>query len=322
MRRQTLQIAVSLLLVVFLSGCTENDIIGSSFGSEYCSAVGNCKVEEAPPRITDVLQIQTIEARPMAENRVKPDSEITLFVTVQNMHDQKPLHINWIGISNKQSFICSGTCEETNMELNPGAMRKFSFDLTSPSNSGTLAIPQTIEIAAEYSYDSSTLTTFSYMNEDTFKDYLESGARAATTLTNIASEAPVELKVIYGFQQPAIYDEDKDYQIFLEVHNLGGGEIKRIEADDLSLTFEDNAGSFTECSEEFGSTCSGDTVTNSEEIRIMGKKPYRYYFNFNPSGSPDFSHTPVVTTILRTNANYEYRISRLYDILVSPRAQI
>ena len=123
-------------------------------------------------------------------------------------------------------------------------------------------------------------------------------------------------------EKPAPKEEGK-YQIYLEVMNKGSGEIDKISPGKLTIQFEEME--LGTCSEEFGGeSCSGSSVSNIKDIVVRGKKPFKYYFSFDPSDSIKDKLTGdklTVTKKIEAKAEYIYRISKPLDILVSPRAE-
>lgn len=325
MRR--LFLAILLVSVVFISGCTNNGF--PPVGGKYCKAIGLCTVEEKPVEIPDVIVIKKIDIPLMAEGRIKPDREIDIFVTLENRDLDKPITLTYVGI-NPGIFTCVD-CSDKGV-INPGQEKTFSFKVTSPDNPGTMALEAHLEVSAKYGYTSTRLATITYITKDTYIEYLQSGGKIPVNIINVPSDGPVELNLdISKIQQPVIIDEESTklskgkYQIYLEVMNKGSGEIDKILPGDLTINFEKIE--LGTCSEEFGGeSCSGNSVSNTDNITVRGQKPFRYYFSFNPSDSIENELSKdenrlTTTKKITASADYTYRIFKKVDILVSPRAE-
>ena len=319
---------ILLVSLVFVSGCTMPDFI--PVGGKYCKAIGLCTVEEKTVEIPDVIVIKNIDIPLVRDGRVGPNRKIDIFVTLENRDVDKPITLTYVGI-NPGIFKCVD-CNKTNEKINPGQEKTFSFKVTSPDNSGTMALPGHLEVSVKYEYTSTRLATITYITKDTYIEYLQSGGKIPVNIINVPSDGPVELYLdISKIKQPVIIEdestktslEEGKYQIYLEVLNKGSGEIDKIAPGKLTINFSDM--NVKSCSEEFGGeSCSGSSVTNIKDIVVRGQKPFKYYFSFDPSDSIKNELTEdrlTVTKKIIASAEYIYRISKPLDILVSPRAE-
>jgi len=309
-------------------------------GGKYCKAIGLCTVEEKTVEIPDVIVIKKIDIPLLRDGRIGPNREIDIFVTLENRDVDKPVTLTYVGI-NPGIFSCKReNCiseEEAKrgdkvLNINPGQEKPFSFKVTSPDNLGTISLPGHLEVSVKYEYTSTRLATITYINKSTYVEYLQSGGKIPVDIINVPSDGPVELYLdISKIKQPVIIEdestktslEEGKYQIYLEVLNKGSGEIDKIYPGKLTIEFEEME--FRTCSEEFGGeSCSGSYVSNIKDIVVKGKKPFKYYFSFDPSDSIKDELTKdrlTVTKKIKAKAEYIYRISKPLDILVSPRAE-
>ncbi len=308
-------VAIVLFSIIFISGCTIPELPGG-VGGKYCSAVGLCQVEEKEVEVPDIIVVKEVKIIPMAENRVSPDSEIDIIVTLENRDADKPVDLEYVGISNPSIFECID-CKKTGT-INPGQIKTFEFKVKSPKNTGTMALPGHLEFSVKYEYTSTRLTTITFIDRETYIEYLNSDGKVETQIINVPSDGPVELYLdISKIQQPVITNDENNYQVYLEVRNKGNGEIDIIDKPKLKIDFTDmNLGN---CSKEFD--CSGSSAENNEPIILRGKKSFRYYFSFNPTVK---LKSEEITTVRRIDAEatYIYRLPKTIDILVSPRAEI
>ncbi|RLJ02507.1 MAG: hypothetical protein DRP10_01135 [Candidatus Aenigmatarchaeota archaeon] len=317
---------ILLVSLVFVSGCTMPDSI--PVGGKYCKAIGLCTVEEKTVEIPDVIVIKNIDIPVVRDGRIGPNREIDIFVTLENRDQDKPITLTYVGI-NPGIFKCV-ECEKTNEKINPGQEKTFSFKLTSPDNSGTMALPGHLEVSVKYEYTSTRLATITYINKNTYIEYLQSGGKIPVDIINVPSDGPVELYLdISKIKQPVIIEdestktslEEGKYQIYLEVMNKGSGEIDKIAPEDLTINFRDM--NVKSCSEEF-KIINKNKVKNIKPIIMRGQKPFKYYFSFDPSNSIKNELTEdrlTVTKKIIASAEYIYRIYKPLDILVSPRAE-
>ncbi len=322
MRR--LFLGILLVSLVFISGCVDN---GFPVGGKYCKAIGLCNVEEKEVEIPDVIVIKKVDIPLLKGGEITPNREVDILVTLKNKDADKPITLTYVGI-NPGIFKCVN-CSD-NGTIRPGQEKTFSFKVNSPDNKGTMALEGHLEVSVKYEYSSTRLATITYVTEDTYIEYLESGGKIPLDIINVPSDGPVELYLdISKIKQPVIIEEDSGttpegkYQIYLKVINKGRGEIDKIKKEDLNIEFEDMV--LGTCSEEFdGERCSGDSVKNTDDITIRGKKPFKYYFSFDPlySIENDLSEDRLTTTKkITAEAEYIYRISKKIDILVSPGAE-
>jgi len=307
-------------------------------GGKYCKAIGLCTVEEKTVEIPDVIVIKNIDIPVVRDGRIGPNREIDIFVTLENRDVDKPITLTYVGI-NPGIFSCKRencTSEEEAekgdkvLNINPGQEKTFSFKVTSPDNSGTMALPGHLEVSVKYEYTSTRLATITYINKNTYIEYLQSGGKIPVDIINVPSDGPVELYLdISKIKQPVIIEdestktslEEGKYQIYLEVMNKGSGEIDKIAPEDLTINFRDM--NVKSCSEEF-KIINKNKVKNIKPIIMRGQKPFKYYFSFDPSNSIKNELTEdrlTVTKKIIASAAYIYRISKPLDILVSPRAE-
>ncbi|MCK4429032.1 MAG: hypothetical protein KAU95_01550 [Candidatus Aenigmarchaeota archaeon] len=195
--------AVGLLLsLVFISGCTIPDFEGG-FGQQYCSAIGICEVDEVEVEIPDVIVIDEIKVLPMAGNRVRPNTELDIIVTLKNKDDNKAITLTYIGISNPGIFDCLD-CKKTG-KINPGQLKTFQFRVKSPDNEGTMAWRGELEFSVKYEYTSTRVTTLTFIERETYIQYLNSGGKVKVHISNVPSDGPVEVYLdISKIQQPII----------------------------------------------------------------------------------------------------------------------
>ncbi len=333
MRR--LFLGILLVSLVFISGCVDNGFL--PVGGKYCKAIGLCNVEEKEVEIPDVIVIKEVDIPLLKGGEITPNREVDILVTLKNRDVDNIIELEYVGI-NPGIFSCKqrGCISEEEAKgsigtINPGQEKTFSFKVSSPDNKGTMALEGHLEVSVKYKYTSTRLATITYINKNTYIEYLESGGKIPLDIINVPSEGPVELYLdISKIKQPIIIEEDSGttpegkYQIYLKVMNKGSGEIDKISAGSLTIEFEDMK--LGTCSEEFdGEGCGGSSsVSNTEDITIRGKKPFRYYFSFDPSSliENDLSEDKLTTTKkISAEAGYIYRISKKIDILVSPRAE-
>jgi len=330
--RNRILIAIAALIIVMLSGCTNNIDLPNNFelpiGQKfYCSVIADCNVEEKNVEIPDVIVIKDVKVLPIVENRVKPNSSIDVLVTLENKDSENPITIEDIRI-NPGIFNCkcpSCNCSDTSKpRINPGQIKTFNFKLRAPDVEGTLALSATLEVSVKYSYKSMRKASITFISEDVFKQYIESDKKVPISIINVPSDGPVELYLdISKIYQPVILDSEKSYQIYLEIRNKGSGEIEKIESGDLTLEFEDME--LEDCSDEFdGEDCRGKTaVSNTEDIVLRGSIPKKYYFSFKPSKNLEIPQGQLTETkIITAKAIYTYRISKSIELVVSPRAEI
>ena len=300
--------------LILLSGCTDQLPIGQ----KYCSQIGLCKVEEKTVEVPDIIIIKDIKVLPIIGNQVKPNSEVDIIVTLENRDLEKPITLEEVRI-NPSIFNCQNRCVKKGERINPGQIKTFSFKIKAPNNEGTLALPAHLEVSVKYNYTSTRLVTITFINEDTFKEYIEGGGKIEVPIINVPSNGPVELYLdISKIYQPVILNPNNIYQIYLEVKNKGGGEVDGIEQKKLNISFEGM--SINEASEEFN--ISGNLASNNEVIRIRGTLPRKYYFGFSPSDFEILKGQLTVTKRIIAKAIYTYRISKSIELVVSPKAEI
>jgi len=318
--------AITILLIILFSGCTSTTPfpVGQKL---YCSVVGDCNVEEKSVEIPDIIVIKEVKVLPIVGNRVRPNSSVDILVTLENKDSEKPITINDIRI-NPGIFVCTCkgcSCEYTSQpKINPGQIKTFNFRVKAPDIEGTLAISATLEVSVKYSYESVRKASITFISEEVFKQYVESGKKIPVSIINVPSDGPVELYLdISKIYQPVILDREKSYQMYLEIRNKGSGEIEKIDKGKLTLEFENLV--LEDCSDEFGGEgCKdSDNTRNTEEIVIRGNIPKKYYFSFRPSNSLKIPSGQLTKTeIITAKASYIYRISKLIEIIISPRAEI
>jgi len=352
---------IFMMIIVSLSGCVQD--LSNPFSVAYCSSVGNCQVQDKEAEIKDAIEITGINVMPMAENRIRPGSTVTVYVTLTNKDDNPVgrIDIESIAISDLNIFTCgdgssAGTCEITGASLVSGQSKAYTFTITAPDNGGTTALPGSMEVSVKYSYSSTRLTTISYLEKDTYIDYVNSHGTTTPTLVNVPSNGPVEVYLdISKIKQPIPYDSAnlENYPFNIQITNKGSGEIDNIAEEDLTLEFENGEGIFQDCSAEFStaatssgssttgtsgtasaiscnrcptSTSSGTStscISNSQAIRMRGNaKPFTYYTVFQPPSDLTFINNGMATTKLRTTVQYDYVLRKRYELLVSPRAEI
>lgn len=319
-----------LTLFVFFAGCTGNEFTSSG---KYCSIIGNCDVYEGPQQITDMIVIQEVTVVPMANNQVSPGSELEVMVVLKNMNDDSPVTVTWLGISDANIFTCEECELESEVTISPGHERPFSFTIKAPENLGSMAREGNIEVAATYEYTSAYWATISYTSLDVYKKYLETGGSVPITINLVNSDGPINFGVEFvNMEQPVVVRDDNSddetsgaVQMNFQITNVGNGQLRLIENETLTVSFEDDYGEFSVCSEEFGGEdCSGNSVSNSEEIYIYGRVPKKYYLSFNSNlEESDFSDQDVITTkLVITAEDYKYRTNISKKIVVSPEAAI
>jgi hypothetical protein len=337
-------VMLSIALVVFLSGCVSDAT--NPFNQAYCSSVGNCQVEEKAAEVYDIITIEKIEARPLPEGRVRPGSTVDVYVTLKN-NDKNPVNqvdILSIAVSDPHLFTCvePDSCEIKDKKLVSGGEKGYVFTLKAPEKWGSMTETATIEVSVKYKYQSTRLTTVSYLEKETYIDYINSGKKATVSIVNMPSNGPVDAYIdISRIGQPIVYDDatkDEVYPVLMSVTNKGQGEISSVSPGNFKLEFESDMGTFTSCDEAFGGdTCSGSgskgtsggsasasasSVSNTEEIRIRGSTPFNYYFDFKAPGSLTFLNDGMATTKLKTSVDYEYIIRKTYGMKVSVNAEI
>ncbi len=328
-------LGILLVSLVFISGCIDN---GFPVGGKYCKAIGLCNVEEKEVEIPDVIVIKKVDIPLLKGGEITPNREVDILVTLKNKDADKPITLTYVGINpgifscNREGCISEEEAEEGNIgTINPGQEKTFSFKVNSPDNKGTMALEGHLEVSVKYKYTSTRLATITYVTKDTYIEYSQSEGKIPLDIINVPSDGPVELYLdISKIKQPIIIEEDSGttpegkYQIYLKVMNKGSGEIDKISAGSLTINFEEME--LGTCSEEFGGEgCGGDSVTNTDDITIRGKKPFRYYFSFDPSSSikDELLEEDRLTTTkkISAEAEYIYRISKKIDISVSSGAE-
>jgi hypothetical protein len=318
-------IAIAISTIILLSGCTNN--IDFPVGQKlYCSPIGECDVEEKNVEIPDIITIKEVKVLPIVGNRVRPNSEVDILVTLENRDSEKPITIKDIRI-NPGIFNCSCSgckCEYSKPRINPGQIKTFDFKVKAPDIEGTLAISATLEVSVKYSYESVRKASITFIKEKTFKEYIEGGKKIPVSIINVPSDGPVELYLdISKIYQPVILDPKKSYQIYLEVRNKGSGEIDKIDIGNLILKLQNMI--LEDCSDEFGGEdCKGESeVSNTKKIVLRGNIPKKYYFSFNSSSDLEIPQGQLtVTKTITAKASYIYRISKSIELIVSPRAEI
>ncbi len=315
-------LGILLVSLVFISGCVDN---GFPVGGKYCKAIGLCNVEEKEVEIPDVIVIKKVDIPLLKGGEITPNRTFNILVTLKNKDADKPITLTYVGI-NPGIFTCVDCSDDGT--INPGQEKLFNFEVNSPDNKGTMALEGHLEVSVKYKYSSTRLATITYVTKDTYIEYSQSEGKIPLDILNVPSDGPVELYLdISKIKQPIIIEEDSGttpegkYQIYLKVMNKGRGEIDKIKKEDLNIEFEDMV--LGTCSEEFGGEgCGGrSSVNNTDDITIRGKKPFKYYFSFDPSVDSIEDDKLTTTKKISAEAEYIYRISKKIDISVSPGAE-
>ncbi len=199
--RGTILIVLCLIAILFLSGCQVNP----ELERKYFSVIGEGTVEEKEVEIPDVIVIESIKIPALAGDRVKPDREVDIIVTLKNRDVNKPITLTYVGISDAGIFTCIDCEKDGETSISPGQLKTFSFTVKAPSNEGTIAYSGHLEFSAKYKYKSTRLATITFIGKDDYMDYLESGGKVSVSIINIPSDGPVELDLdISNIHQPVV----------------------------------------------------------------------------------------------------------------------
>jgi hypothetical protein len=196
-------VAILISIVILFSGCTEYVTC-----NKYCSQIGLCKCDANPETVVnDVIVIKDIKVLPIVGERVRPDTEVDLMVTLENLDSDKPVTLTDVRV-NPHIFSCNCStcsCSQSNVEIGPGQIKTLSFTIKSPQNEGTLALTAHPEISVKYDYKSTSLATIAFTDKKTFKQYIEGGGLIEVFITNSVSNGPVEAAIDIGkIYQPII----------------------------------------------------------------------------------------------------------------------
>ncbi|MBN2095254.1 MAG: hypothetical protein JW727_04350 [Candidatus Aenigmarchaeota archaeon] len=326
--------AILLIALTFLSGCTD-----SSFGGSSCSVIGNCKTDKKDVEVPDIIQITSAEVSPAPNGRVSPNSEVNIRVVLKNVNKDPDgsVTVSSFAVSNAHLLTCVDCTAKFNgketFEMVPGQERAYIFKLKTPEIDA-MAATVTPEIAVKYDYRSTRLVTLTYVKKETYLDYLNSGKKLTVTISDLASQGPVELNfdMTYISDQPLIYEEggsgEEDSKssraVWLSVINKGSGEISEIAPDNLRVGFEDNKGKIVDCSETFrdGDIKDwGSWALNKQPIRVLSQNPQRYYFYFEPTDL-DLEDKEFEIVRLFATADYTYRVKKQVEMTVSKLSPI
>jgi len=302
---RSLIIVVSILLIVFISGCINSPL---EIPNLYIT-------EEKKEETSDILTIESIETLP------KPpifsgDSFLFYFI-IKNKDDTKTIKNVKVILFDPSVFKVSSEadkCSEASpCSLMPLDQKIISFNLTAPKKEdiGNVEINPKISFRVLYTLEGSTYYDVIGINLDELAKYQQAGKSLSLTRNKIITSGPIKIDAELINAEAVI--AGKNGRLKFVIRNTGTGSLlnNAIGKNDLKIDF---AGLEVSHDMEDIFSCSSNICTNKEEIKLIGKESPPLLFTIKMPGNIEIWKTFTINARI----NYTYETRGYKEITVTP----
>jgi len=309
-------VSLSLILVILLSGCTE-DVIH----------IEETVTEEGFRDVLVIKDITTIPSSPLI-----PDVDVILSFIVENEDEEKEAInvkvelFDATGFKNEGGEVCNSAvkpcqpnqCSEDNLcKFLPGEQKLISFVLKAPTEDEIATLETDIELRfrVEYAFDGSLLYRTMVIDMEELKARQRAGETVSLEIPKFLGSGPVQIDVelmgapyiISGYSGTFLFRVKK-------VSSIGILKNSIIPEGNLRIEFPTDLGE-VEAGSKF--TCdSKDVCTNSEEIALYkGESPNLY---FKVSHIELVSDVPYQSFEIKAEVDYIYELRDSIKVKVKP----
>jgi hypothetical protein len=289
-------ITIAIVLVIFISGCVEEDINISIFGLD---------IGPTEPVYTRFENIK-IEAEAIP-SEVYEGRNTTLFFDVYNTGNTTLENID-LQVTDSGYFESTETSKHID-KLEEGETEGWSWKLNTRETEIHSEIDQTVRYTLSYESTSNSLYDVVVMSEDEYVRLERGGTLDEIELFYYKTKSPVETDISISKEQPLF--EGLEFYLYVTLKDMGGGTINNINPGELFIYYPN----FLEFVE-----------SNDFKLEEEGKLGLKRSLNFyNKESKKTACKFKVVKTDIRNTgqfraeANYIYEYHETINIKIKPK---
>ena len=304
-----LLIALCLSLVVFSSGCTIEDIFGSTIPNV------NVDVKETE-ETSDVLVIKSLEVYPQAP--IYPGSEISLFVRIENKDDKKTIPYT-VEIYDPSAFIVLDEESKSGVLL-PLGTDLITFNLKAPDANitGNVEFTPTVSLRVVYALNTTTLYQIAVVDMEQIKLSQLTGKTLNIQTTKSIGSGPIkiDMDLIGSSEGSKFIIKGQSGMLNLKVINKGSGDLEGGKIKNHTLTLEgvniDNELNITSLDKYFKK--EDGKFKNNKDIMLIQRETSPLSFKISlGQGNIDIYKTYT----LKAQVTYNYSLTGSISIPIS-----
>ncbi len=290
-----LLVVLTLVSIVFVSGCTESGGKFSIFGLEFGPGESRYTQYENMIIETEIIPPEVYEGK-----------SATVFFDIYNEGNTTLRDIN-LRITDLAGF----TTPETSMfinEIKEGETGGWSLVFNSAHTDVRYERDQTIRYMVDYRSNSSATYDIAVMSEEEYTRLERQEALNETNLFYFKTKSPVEIDISISKEQPIF--EGLEFYFYVTLNDLGGGSIDSVQ--DLAVYYPSSLVEFVE-SNDFRKEADGKMVL---------KKPLDFYNKETKKTTCKFRAKSVnISNVgqFKAETNYIYEYHKTINIKVKPK---